>query len=129
MSQKRGLLRLQHEMEDRGLMERVAEFEELRGYLFSLAYRMLGDAGEAEDVVQEAFLRWDAVDQPIESPKAFLAKIATRLCIDKARSARSRRETYVGPWLPEPIPTDAVDDPAARAEQADSLSLAFLVVL
>ena len=110
-------------------MARVEEFEDLRGYLFSLAYRMLGDVGEAEDVVQETFLRWEQVEEDVEAPKAYLAKIATRLCIDSARSARSRRETYVGPWLPEPIPTDAAADPATQAEQADSLSLAFLVVL
>src|SRR5688500_19014849 len=92
---------------------RVAEFEELRSYLFSIDYRMLGDVGESEDVVQEAFLRWEPVADEVSSPKAFLAKTTTRLCIDRLRSARARRETYVGPWLPEPVVTDATADPEA----------------
>jgi RNA polymerase sigma-70 factor, ECF subfamily len=112
----------------------VESFESLRPTLFSLAYRMLGSVSEAEDIVQEAFLRQQrALSQgaEIDSPKAFLSAVVTRLSIDHLRSARARREVYVGEWLPEPLLTD-VDpelDPADHAEQADSLSLAFLVLL
>jgi RNA polymerase sigma-70 factor, ECF subfamily len=109
-------------------------FESLRPMLFSLAYRMLGSVAEAEDVVQEAFLREQRAlrdGTAVESPKAFLAAIVTRLSIDQLRSARSRREVYVGEWLPEPLLTDDDPgaDPARHAEQADTLSLAFLVLL
>jgi RNA polymerase sigma-70 factor (ECF subfamily) len=100
--------------------------EELRPYLFSIAYRMLGSVAEAEDVVQEAFLRYQEAGVEAESPQAYLATITTRLAIDELRSARSRREVYPGEWLPEPL----VDDDAVRhAETADSLSLAFLHLL
>jgi RNA polymerase sigma-70 factor (ECF subfamily) len=100
--------------------------EELRPYLFAIAYRMLGSVAEAEDVVQEAFLRYHEADADAESPKAYLATVTTRLAIDELRSARARREVYPGQWLPEPI----VDDAALRhAEMADSLSLAFLQLL
>jgi RNA polymerase sigma-70 factor (ECF subfamily) len=100
--------------------------EELRPYLFAIAYRMLGSVTEAEDVVQEAFVRYYAADVDASSPKAYLATITTRLAIDQLRSARARREVYPGEWLPEPI----VDDEAARhAETADTLSLAFLHLL
>jgi RNA polymerase sigma-70 factor, ECF subfamily len=112
----------------------VESFEALRPMLFSLAYRMLGSVAEAEDVVQEAFLRQQrALRQgtKVESPKAFLSAIVARLSIDQLRSARARREVYVGEWLPEPLLTDEDPriDPAQHAEQADSLSLAFLVLL
>jgi RNA polymerase sigma-70 factor (ECF subfamily) len=110
-------------------MPDTASFEELRGYLFSLAYRMLGSVGDAEDIVQEAYLRWTSVTQPVDSAKAFLSKVTTRLCIDQLKSARVQRESYVGPWLPEPLRTDQDQGPAETAEQADSLSMAFLVVL
>ena len=106
--------------------------DELRPATFAIAYRMLGSVAEAEDVVQEALLRLHgALDagERIESPRAYVATIATRLAIDELRSARARRETYVGDWLPEPIVTDTSADPARQAEMADSLSLAFLVVL
>jgi RNA polymerase sigma-70 factor (ECF subfamily) len=100
--------------------------EELRPYLFAIAYRMLGSVTEAEDVVQEAFLRYHEAGVEAESPKAYLATVTTRLAIDQLRSARARREVYPGEWLPEPI----VDDEAVRhAETADSLSLAFLHLL
>jgi len=100
--------------------------EELRPYLFSIAYRMLGSVAEAEDVVQEAFLRYHEAGVEAESPKAYLATVTTRLAIDHLRSARARREVYPGEWLPEPL----VDDDAVRhAETADSLSLAFLHLL
>ena len=106
--------------------------EELRPGAFALAYRMLGSVSEAEDVVQEALLRvhqaLDAGEQ-IVSPCAFVATVTTRLAINELRSARARREHYVGDWLPEPIITGGRDDPALHAETADSLSLPFLVLL
>ena len=106
--------------------------DELRPATFAIAYRMLGSVAEAEDVVQEALLRLHRAleaGERIDSPRAYVATIATRLSIDELRSARARRETYVGEWLPEPIVTDPSADPAREAEMADSLSLAFLVVL
>jgi RNA polymerase sigma-70 factor (ECF subfamily) len=106
--------------------------EELRPAAFAIAYRMLGSVAEAEDVVQETLLRvHGALDggERIESPRAFAATVATRLSIDQLRSARVRRESYVGEWLPEPLVTDPSADPARQAEMADSLSLAFLVLL
>src|SRR5687767_7363161 len=100
--------------------------EELRPYLFAIAYRMLGSVAEAEDVVQEAFLRYQEADVAAQSPRAYLATVTTRLAIDQLRSARARREVYPGQWLPEPL----VEDEAARhAETADSLSLTFLHLL
>jgi RNA polymerase sigma-70 factor (ECF subfamily) len=107
-------------------------YEELRPAAFAIAYRMLGSVSEAEDLVQEGLLRLHrAVEdgEPLESPRAYLATIVTRLAIDHLRSARVRRETYVGEWLPEPLLTSSEDDPARHAEMADSLSLALLVVL
>src|SRR5437870_5490883 len=106
-------------------------YDELRPLLFSIAYRMLGSVSEAEDVVQEAFLRYHRAgkEADIESPKSYLSAVTTRLSIDHLRSARARREAYVGPWLPEPLLTEQAQDPAEHAETADSLSLAFLVLL
>ncbi len=108
-------------------------YQQLRPLMFSIAYRMLGSVSEAEDVVQEAFLRFHRAGsegQEVESPKAYLSAVTTRLCIDYLRSARARRETYPGEWLPEPLLTDpAAPDPADSAEQADSLSMAFLLLL
>jgi RNA polymerase sigma-70 factor (ECF subfamily) len=107
--------------------------ESLRPLLFAIAYRMLSSVSDAEDVVQEAFLRYErarAAGDEIASPKAYLSAVVTRLSIDHLRSARVRRERYVGQWLPEPLLTDeASEDPAAHAEQADSLSMAFLLLL
>ncbi len=106
--------------------------DDLRPRTFAVAYRMLGSVSEAEDVVQEALLRvHSAIErgEEISSPRAYAATIATRLAIDELRSARARRETYVGEWLPEPVADSPADDPAQHAELADSLSLAFLVVL
>jgi RNA polymerase sigma-70 factor (ECF subfamily) len=106
--------------------------DELRPHAFAIAYRMLGSMSEAEDIVQEALLRLHVAledGQRIASPRAFLATVTTRLAIDELRSARARREQYVGEWLPEPIITDGLDDPARHAEMADSLSLAMLVLL
>jgi RNA polymerase sigma-70 factor (ECF subfamily) len=108
---------------------RTAEvFEEHRRHLFGVAYRMLGSVAEAEDVVQDTWLRWQATaGDDVRSPRSYLTTVATRLAIDRLRSAQRRREEYVGPWLPEPLVTD--DDPATTAELADSLSMAFLLVL
>ncbi|MEX2106424.1 MAG: RNA polymerase sigma factor SigJ [Solirubrobacterales bacterium] len=108
--------------------------DDLRPGAFAVAYRMLGSVAEAEDVVQEALLRLNAAlerGERISSPRAYLATVATRLAIDELRSARARRETYVGDWLPEPLLTaePAAGDPARQAEMADSLSFAFLVLL
>jgi RNA polymerase sigma-70 factor (ECF subfamily) len=107
--------------------------ETLRPLMFSIAYRMGGSVSDAEDVVQEAFLRHQrALDDgtEIRSPKAYLSAVVTRLSIDQLRSARTRRETYVGEWLPEPLLTDnGGDDPVAHAEEADTLSMAFLLLL
>jgi RNA polymerase sigma-70 factor (TIGR02957 family) len=108
------------------------EFDELRSSAFAIAYRMLGSVSEAEDVVQEGFLRLHRArerDEQIESPRAYLSTVVSRLSLDHLRSARARRETYVGEWLPEPLVASADDDPAHKAEMADSLSLAFLVLL
>jgi len=112
-------------------------YQRLRPLMFSIAYRMLGSVSEAEDIVQEAFLRYHRSGSGrADSPKAFLSAVTTRLCIDHLRSARVRRETYPGQWLPEPLLTDdplltgaAAADPGSLAEQADSLSMAFLLLL
>ena len=115
-------------------------YQQYRPLLFAIAYRMLGSVTEAEDVLQEAFLRYHRAESAgtgIESPKAYLSAVTTRLCIDELRSARARREAYPGEWLPEPLLTadsavltgPAPDDPAAAAEQADTLSMAFLLLL
>jgi RNA polymerase sigma-70 factor (TIGR02957 family) len=114
------------------MTDRERLLAELRPVAFAIAYRMLGSVSEAEDVVQEALLRvHQALDggEQIASPRAFVATVTTRLAINELRSARARRERYVGEWLPEPIITDGQDDPARHAETADSLSLAMLVLL
>jgi RNA polymerase sigma-70 factor (ECF subfamily) len=106
--------------------------DELRPLAFRVAYRMLGSVSEAEDIVQEALLRvHQALDggEELASPQAFVTTVATRLAIDELRSARARRELYVGEWLPEPIVTDDPEDPAHQAEIADSISMAMLLVL
>lgn len=108
------------------------EFAELRPSAFAIAYRMLGSVSDAEDVVQEGFLRLHRAregGERIESPRAYLSTVVSRLSLDHLRSAAVRRETYVGEWLPEPLVASAADDPSSKAEMADSLSLAFLVVL
>ncbi len=115
-----------------GMTEREELLDELRPVAFAIAYRMLGSVAEAEDVVQEALLRIHRAlegGERIESPRAYVATVTTRLAIDSLRSARVRREQYVGEWLPEPILTDDPGDPARQAEMADSLSLAMLVLL
>ena len=109
---------------------RTAVFTSARPLLFSIAYRMLGSVADAEDLVQDAYLRWQAAaDADVREPRAYLATIVTRLAINQLRSARSQRETYVGPWLPEPLVTDHAPDPSEPVELAESLSMAFLVML
>jgi RNA polymerase sigma factor (sigma-70 family) len=110
----------------------MKSLESLRGRAFAAAYRMLGSVAEAEDVVQEALLRVHRAREAgevIASPASYVTTVATRLALDQLRSARARRETYVGEWLPEPIVDAPSGDPAANAELAESLSLAFLVLL
>jgi RNA polymerase sigma-70 factor (ECF subfamily) len=108
---------------------RIEEFEELRPLLSAIAYRILGSVSEAEDAVQEAWLRYEATPTQPRSPRAFLSAVVTRISIDVLRSARVRRETYVGQWFPEPLVTDPYDDPARSAELADSVSMAALLLL
>jgi RNA polymerase sigma-70 factor (ECF subfamily) len=108
---------------------RTREFEQLRPLLFSIAYRLLGSVSEAEDAVQEAWLRFAASPVQPASAKAFLSAIVTRISIDVLRSARVRREEYIGPWFPEPLLTDPYQDPARSAELADSVSMAALLLL
>ena len=106
----------------------LAAFTEVRPRLFGIAYRMLGSAADAEDIVQDVWLRWQATDRSVvENPPAFLATTTTRMCINFAQSARSRREIYVGPWLPEPV--DTSHDPALGAERGEALGLAILLLL
>jgi RNA polymerase sigma-70 factor (ECF subfamily) len=110
-------------------MTRVEEFEELRSLLFAIAYRILGSVAEAEDAVQETWLRYESSPTQPTSTKAFLSAVVTRISIDVLRSARVRREEYVGQWFPEPLLTDPYEDPARSAELADSLSMAALLLL
>lgn len=111
-------------------MNKLDIFEAHRPLLLAIGYRMLGSLSEAEDMVQETFLRWhQSVSEMPRSPKAYLSTILTRLCIDHLRSARREREQYVGSWLPEPVATQTDANPDVMAELADSLSIAFLVML
>jgi RNA polymerase sigma-70 factor, ECF subfamily len=107
----------------------AGEFEELRPLLFSIAYRILGSVSEAEDAVQETWLRYQAYPAQLASVKAFLSATVTRVSIDVLRSARVRREQYAGPWFPEPLLTDPYSDPERSAELADSVSMAALLLL
>ena len=105
-------------------------FEQERSRLFGIAYRMLGSVSEAEDIVQDAYLRWHTVAHDgVENAQAFLVRMVTRLCIDALKSARNQRTEYVGPWLPEPLVVDEQQNPAAIQELADDLSMAFLLML
>jgi RNA polymerase sigma-70 factor (ECF subfamily) len=108
---------------------RTAEFEQLRPLLFAIAYRILGSVSEAEDAVQETWLRYQLAETRPASPKAFLSAVVTRVSIDVLRSARVRRESYVGDWFPEPLLSDPSEDPERSAELADSVSLAALLLL
>ncbi|MFL6077045.1 MAG: RNA polymerase sigma-70 factor [Mycobacteriales bacterium] len=114
-----------------GVVGAVGEFERERGRLFGLAYRLLGSAEEAEDAVQDAYLRWAGAERAaIGSPPRWLAKVVTNLCLNRLTSARATRERYVGPWLPEPVLTgDGTLGPLESAEQRESVSLAMLVLL
>jgi RNA polymerase sigma-70 factor, ECF subfamily len=110
-------------------MTKSDEFQQLRPMLFAIAYRLLGSVAEAEDAVQESWLRYEAVStQPI-SPKAYLSAVVTRVSLDVLRSARVRREAYVGEWFPEPLLDDLYEDPQRSAELADSVSMAALLLL
>src|SRR3981081_548975 len=109
---------------------RLATFDQYRSLLFSIAYRMLGSVADAEDMLQETFIRWQqSREDNIESPRAFLVTIMSRLCIKHLQAARVRREEYVGEWLPEPIVTDPGSDPFGIIKVDESLSMAFLVLL
>ncbi|WP_406217281.1 RNA polymerase sigma-70 factor [Streptomyces canus] len=110
-------------------MSRTEEFQELRPLLFSIAYRILGGVAEAEDAVQETWLRYEATATEPRSVKAYLSTTVTRIAIDVLRSARVRREEYVGEWLPEPLLDDPYEDPERAAELAESVSMAALLLL
>ena len=105
-------------------------FNQHRNLLFSVAYRILGTAADAEDAVQDAWIKWSAADRAqVAEPKAYLTRIVSNVALERLRSTRYQRETYVGPWLPEPLMTDPAPDPSEQAEMSDSLSIAFLAVL
>src|SRR6184192_1530255 len=109
---------------------RAAIFEQHRGLLFSIAYRMLGSVADAEDALQDGFIRWQrASETDVRSPKAFLVTIVSRLCINHLQSARVQRETYVGEWLPEPLVTEPGSDAARVAQVDESVSMAMLLLL
>src|SRR6266478_4762695 len=109
---------------------RLATFDQYRGLLFSIAYRMLGTVADAEDMLQETFIRWQQTsDDDIRSPRAFLVTIISRLCLSHLQSARLRREEYAGQWLPEPLATDPASNPLGIIKVDESLSMAFLVLL
>src|SRR5262245_36570793 len=111
-------------------MDPVAVFQGYRGLLFGIAYRMVGSVGDAEDLVQEAFVRWqEHGGAEVRSPKAYLVAVISRLCVKHQQAARRSRADYIGPWLPEPLLVDEDADPSAAAEMKESLSMAFMVLL
>ena len=112
-----------------GTWDPAAEFTRHRPLLFSIAYRMLGSVMDAEDVLQEAFIALGKQSGPVHNPRALLSTIVTRRCIDVLKSARVQREEYIGPWLPEPLATDELDDPARELESSETISQAFLMLL
>jgi RNA polymerase sigma-70 factor (ECF subfamily) len=121
---------VEKQLPDPEAQNQLATFDQYRGLLFSIAYRMLGSVADAEDVLQETYIRWQqARDEEIRSPRAFLVTIVSRLCINQLQSARVQREEYVGPWLPEPIVTGRGSDPLEVVRIDESLSMAFLVML
>jgi RNA polymerase sigma-70 factor (ECF subfamily) len=130
-----GRLARKHELPGREATTAVADIdgvERFRPLLFAIAYRMLGSAADAEDAVQDAFLRWRqaaVAGVVVEKPKAWLTTVITNRCLDELGSARAKRETYVGPWLPEPLVADAAPDVAEQVVELDSLSMAFMVLL
>jgi RNA polymerase sigma-70 factor (ECF subfamily) len=107
----------------------AATFQSVRPHLFSVAYRMLGSASDAEDAVQDAWLRAVTAPDNLDSARAWLTTVVTRLCLDRLKAARARREEYVGPWLPEPVPTDVVASAEDMASRHESITMAFLVLL
>src|SRR5438309_8179333 len=110
--------------------DRTSVFEHHRGLLFSIAYRMLGSVADAEDALQDAFIRWQrASETDVRSPKAFLVTMVSRLCINHLQSARVQRETYIGEWLPEPIVTEPGSDVSRIAQVDESVSMAMLLLL
>src|SRR5713101_3389755 len=115
---------------DPGASIRLATFDQYRGLLFSIAYRMLGSVADAEDMLQDTFIPWQqSAEGEIRSPRAFLVTIVSRLCINHLQSARVEHEEYVGQWLPEPVVTDPGSDPFGMIKVDESLSMAFLVLL
>ena len=119
---------LRYDLETGDPDDGLSAFASLRSRLFGIAYRMLGSAAQADDIVQDVWLRWQSANRSVvENPPAFLATTTTRLCINFAQSAQSRRETYLGPWHPEPV--DAGSDPALGAERGEALRLAILLLL
>lgn len=128
-TRRMGLSMLDQDSSGENTLESAVEvFDQSRHRLFGIAYRILGSVAEAEDIVQEAWLRWQQTDRSaVRNPAGFLTTVATRLAINVAESARSRRETYVGPWLPEPVDTEA--DPTLGAERAEALESATLLLL
>jgi RNA polymerase sigma-70 factor, ECF subfamily len=115
---------------DPAIAIRLATFDQYRSLLFSIAYRMLGSVADAEDMLQETYIRWQQTSEDhIRSPRSFLVTITSRLCINQLQSARAQREEYVGEWLPEPIVTDPGSDPLGIIKVDESLSMAFLVLL
>src|SRR5712671_3935063 len=119
-----------HMPDDDGVADPLATFNEYRSLLFSIAYRMVGTVADSEDMLQDAFIRWQqAPRDEIRSPKAFLVTIVSRLCINHLQTARVQREEYVGQWLPEPMVTDPASDPESALWTDESLSMAFLVLL
>jgi RNA polymerase sigma-70 factor (ECF subfamily) len=115
---------------DPAIAIRLAMFDQYRSLLFSIAYRMLGSVADAEDMLQETYIRWQQISEDdIRSPRSFLVTIMSRLCINQLQSARAQREEYVGEWLPEPIVTDPGSDPLGIIKVDESLSMAFLVLL
>ena len=122
------MVQIEHARSTAVLEQAASDFVDWRPRLFGVAYRILGSASEAEDIVQEVWLRWQVTDRTVvKDPPAFLATTATRLAINVAQSARSRREAYVGPWLPEPVDSSA--DPALGAERGEALELAVSLLL
>jgi RNA polymerase sigma-70 factor (ECF subfamily) len=124
------LLRAQNSHPIAADVDRLTAFSQYRGILFSIAYRMVGSIADAEDLLQETFIRWhQAADNEIRSPKAFLITIVSRLCINHLQSARVQRQEYVGEWLPEPLATDPRGDPLGVLRADESLTMAFMVML
>src|SRR5439155_17165515 len=130
---RRARRRMQTAEKSSAAASHVGTFQKYRPLLFSIAYRMMGSADDADDVLQDAYLRFQAEPlATVRSPKAYLSTIVTRLCLNELKSARLAREQYVGPWLPEPILSEAMDegaDPERRVTEYDSISIAFLSLL